>query len=167
MGLKITVDEIKGICNLTDVKKNDLIASKMLLVDDLVKDISVPIIYADVEDETADQLVKDAFYNAFAYFVYAEILEFLNTNTAGNGIVKSTGFSDNRIELLSQDETEKRRNKLEFKAYNVIRKYLNTDGLKRYSELKLWDDLQKAGDPDAKSRLLGQSNNRICRMSII
>jgi hypothetical protein len=163
--LKITIEEIKQVCNLEDLKKTEFLTSKFPIINDLLSDITSNTIYRRVIRENAEQLIITSFKHAFAYFLYAECIDFLNTSTTGQGIIRSTGYADSRMELLSSDETEKRQRKLELKAYSVILKYLNSTGLKRYNELKLWDDLQRAENEDAKQKIL--SEGRVCRMALI
>ena len=167
--LNITVDEVKQVCNLSDLKKTEILTSKFSLIDALISDITQDKIYRSVVKESAESQQMStrlvSFKHAFAYFVLAESLEFLNTNTTGSGIIKSTGFSDSRVELLSQYETEKRKQSLELKAYKLLEKYLNSKGKKRYKELKLWDDLARAEGDQAKQQIL--SRGKKCLISIV
>jgi hypothetical protein len=163
--INISIEEIKQVCNLEDLKKTEILTSKFPLIDALISDITIFKEYRKVIRGTAEQIVNTSFRHAFAYFLYAECIDFLNTSTSGTGIIRSTGYADSRMELLSQDETEKKQRRLELKAYTLLLKYLNPKGLKRYNELKLWDDLQRAENEEAKQRLL--SEGRICRMAIV
>ena len=165
MELKISVDEVKQICNLNDLKKTEILSSKFPIIESRLMDITQPKVYGRVVKETASEVVMTSFKHAFAYFVYAECLDFLNTNTSGSGIIKSTGFADSRTELISQYETEKRQNKLELKAYILLFPYLNTKGQKRYNELKLWDDLQRAENEQAKNIILQEGKK--CKIALI
>lgn len=159
--IKITVDEVKRICNLHDIDRVEILESKFVITNALLKGVVRKRYYMQVVKENADELVKSAFYTGFSYFLYAECIELLNTNTAGSGIIASTGYADSRIELLSTEESFQKRNNLEYKAYTVLKDYLNEAGLKRYKELKLWDDMRRAGDSEAKQRLLNTSNRRL------
>ena len=163
--INITLEEIKQVCNLTDLKKTDILTSKFPLINALLSDITLDKEYRRVVRGTADTLVLTSYKHAFAYFLYAECLDFLNTNTSGSGIIRSTGFADSRIELISQHETEKRQRRLELKAYWLLEKYLNAKGRKRYMELKLWDDLQRAENEQAKQQIL--SKGKTCKVAII
>ena len=162
--IPITVAEIKQITNLEKLTKDDFITTKLPVINALMKDILLRKYYSRAtkislssgEGRGEGVLFKSAIYTAFAYFTYAECLEFLNTNTSGSGIITSTGFADSKQELLPQDDSFKRRNTLEFKAYSVIRGYLNEIGLKRYNDLKLWDDLQRAGTDGVKMTSSGR-----------
>ena len=165
MELKISVDEVKQICNLNDLKKTEILSSKFPIIEARLMDITQPKVYSRVVKETASEVVMTSFKHAFAYFVYAECLDFLNTNTSGSGIIKSTGFADSRTELISQYETEKRQNKLELKAYILLFPYLNTKGQKRYNDLKLWDDLQRAENEQAKNIILQEGKK--CKIALI
>ena len=167
--INITLDEIKQVCNLTDLKKTDILTSKFPLINALIEDITISTVYRQVVKPSANSKLParlvPSFKHAFAYFLYAECLDFLNTNTSGSGIIRSTGFADSRIELISQHETEKRQRRLELKAYTLLEKYLNAKGKKRYMELKLWDDLQRAENEQAKQQIL--SKGKTCKVAII
>jgi len=165
MDFKISVDEVKQICNLTDLKKTEILSTKFSIIEARLIDITQPKIYTRVVKETATEVIMTSFKHAFAYLVYAECLDFLNTNTSGSGIIKSTGFADSRTELISQYETEKRQNKLELKAYILLFPYLNAKGQKRYNELKLWDDLQRAETEQAKQQILQEGKK--CKIILI
>jgi len=192
MKLNITVEEVKLICNLTDLKKTDILASKFPLIEALMEEITQPKAFkrasredsegrshsdgnhvaktqtertASTSSTSTTSVITSSFKHAFAYFVYAECIDFLNTNTSGSGIIHSTGFGDSRVELLSGYEADKRQRKLELKAYTILLKYLNKKGLKRYNELKLWDDLQRAENDQAKQKIL--SEGRKCKIAII
>ena len=161
MELDITIAEIKQICGLKELKSDDLFTSKMIIINQRIKEISQIRFYNQLVNKKAKELVVSSFKTAFAYLIYAECLDFLNTNTIGNGIIKSTGFADSRTELISSNETEQRRNKLEFMAYHTLKNYLNPAGLKRYRDLKLWDDLQKTDDQNAKRLIIPKARTRM------
>jgi hypothetical protein len=143
--IPITIDEIKKITNLGKLRSDEVISSKMVNVDALMKGITRKKYYNRVVRGVACDVVKSAFYTAFSYFIYAEVIEFLNTNTRGEGIITSTGIDNVREGLLSEGDSYSRRNTLEFMAYKVIREYLNEAGTHRYHTLKLWDDLRRGG----------------------
>ena len=150
--INITIDEVKQTCNLMDLKRVDILTSKFAIVDAFVREHTKVRVYNSVVRGTASELVSTAFKTGFAYFVYAESIDFLNTNTTGAGIVGSTGFSDSRIDMLSGAETEKRRDTLEFKAFSVLKEYLNDVGFQRYTELKKWDDARRSGVHPSQSQ---------------
>jgi predicted component of type VI protein secretion system len=103
------------------------------------------------------QHIIDAFKIAFSYFLYAEIIEVLNTNTNAAGIITHTGFTGSNSPNIQQNESWERRNLLELKAYETIRKYLTPTAYLRYQELKTWDDLRRAGNSLAQRQLMSNS----------
>ena len=163
--IKISIEEVKQVCNLTDLKKTELLTSKFELINARLSEITDTQVYELVLNETAEPLVITSFKHAFAYFIYAEVIDLLNTNTTGSGIIRSTGFADSRTELLSYYETSMRQQKLELKAYTLLLKYLNERGMKRYNELKLWDDLHRAENDQAKQNIINKGKS--CTIAII
>jgi len=143
--IKITIDEFKQICNLSIEDKDDFIKSKFLIIDELVRANTNHSAYEQVIGGVAYELMEQAFKTGFSYFLYAECIDFLNTDTLGDGIVRSTGYLDNKKEMISFEEMEQRRNKLELKAYSILQPYLNEKGQKRYNELRSWDDMARSG----------------------
>lgn len=170
MPIEITADTIKSNCNLTELKKPEVISTKILLIDELVKSITTAESYESVVLKTADSLTMSLFSIGFSYLMYAEILEFLNTNTSGNGIVKSTGFDNSRIDLLSQSEIDKKRNSLELKAYQTLKKYLNETGKTKLEKLIFWSELERVDvdNIEAKASILKKNlSPRKPRMALI
>ena len=165
MSFNITIDEVKQICNLTDLKKTDILLSSFPIIEDLLFSITLGPVNKKVKSNTATPLKMTSFKHAFAFFIYAHNIDFLNTSTNANGILKNTGFAESRIELLGEVETERKQRKLELKAYSLLQKYLNADGIQRYNELKLWDDLQRAENEQAKQKIL--TRGKRCKIAII
>ena len=172
--IKININQVKEICNLHKIKREGLLESKFIIVDSLIRSITQRRFYAkasmseDIEAlcSGSDPLYS-AFYTAFSYLVYAECLEFLNTNTVGDGIISNTGLGGTQMELLDQEESYQRHNKLEFQAYSVLLKYLNKKGTKRYNELKLWDDMKRAGNSEAQRAILIENSKNVSRTRLI
>jgi len=163
--MRITVDEVKQVCNLKNLKDTDILLSVFPLIEAKLSEITNRTTYNRWVKETAEPDIITSFKLAFAYFVYAECLDFLNTTTTGAGIIRSTGFADSRTELIGIDETIKRQRNLELKAYTVLFKYLNAKGLKRYNELQLWDDLQRAETEQARNEILAKGKR--CLIALI
>ena len=166
--IRVTIEEFKQICNLNIEDKDDFIRSKFLIIDKLVQQATERGFYGfacgyDILNPTPSKedgdLIISAFNNGFSYFLYAECIDFLNTDTLGDGIVKSTGYLDNRKEMIGFEEMEQRRNKLELKAYSILKNYLNADGLRRYNELRLWDDMLRSGGKALEMR--GTAGSRV------
>mgnify|MGYP000895098445 CR=1 FL=1 len=173
MALPITVEEVKSICNLkslNNVQKDEIISFRMLLIDKRIKENTLAEYYQAVSDNTAEALIISLFKLAFSYLMYAEILEFLNTNTSGTGIIKSTGFAETRVELLSQEETDKRRNSLELKAYLAIEDYLNQEGKMTLKKLKFYSELERVDVDNIESKanvLKNQNQAKKSKMVLI
>lgn len=170
MMLNITVAEIKKIVNIEKVAKDDMISNQLALVDRTIQLYTQADVYAAVEAGTADETVTTAFKTAFSYFLFIEIMPFLNTNTAGNGIIKSTGFNDSKIDLLSNEETTQRQQNIELSALKVIKPYLSDSGISRLDKLIFWDELKKVDvdNLEAKASLIDKkSKPRKCKMAII
>jgi len=163
--MRITVDEVKQVCNLKNLKDTDTLLSVFPLIEARLSEITNRATFNRWVKETAEPDIITSFKHAFAYFVYAECLDFLNTNTTGAGIIRSTGFADSRTELISMDETIKRQRNLELKAYTILLKYLNAKGMKRYKELQLWDDLQRAETEQARNEILAKGKR--CLIALI
>jgi len=142
----------------------------MLLIDKRIKENTLSEYYQAVTDSTTEELVISLFKLAFSYLIYAEIMEFLNTNTSGSGIIKSTGFDESRVELLSQQETEKRRYSLELKAFLAIEDYLNPQGKKTLEKLRFYSELERVDvdNIEAKANVLkNQVQPKKSRMVLI
>ena len=170
--IKIKIDQVKEICNLNKIKRDGLLESKFAIVDSLIKNITRRRFYKNVErteniELNKSDLLHSAFYTGFSYLVYVECLEFLNTNTVGDGIIANTGLGDTRVELLDGEASYQRRNALEFQAYSVLLKYLNETGKKRYDELKLWDDMRRAGNSEAQRLIMNENSKNISRARLI
>ena len=163
--MRITVEEVKQICNLSDLKKTDPLLSVFPLIEARLSEITNKTTFNRVVKETAEPVIITSFKHAFAYFVYAECLDFLNTNTTGAGIIRSTGFAESRTELISIEETIKRQRNLELKAYTILLNYLNAKGKRRYNELQLWDDLQRAETEQARNEILARGKR--CLIALI
>lgn len=170
MMLNITVAEIKKIVNLEKVAKDDLISNQLVLIDSKIRSITKAETYESVEAETADDTVITSFKTAFSYLLFTEIMPFLNINTAGSGIVKSTGFLESKIDLLSNEETSKRQQNIELNALKIIKPYLNDTGISRLDKLVFWDELSRVDvdNIEAKASLIDKkSSPRKCKMAII
>jgi midasin (ATPase involved in ribosome maturation) len=154
--IPITVVEIKQICNLFDLKRDEFIESKLPVTDELIREITHKRIYNQIVRKKASEKIINAFKLGFAYLVNAHVLEFLNTNTAGSGIIRNTGLHEHKSELISNEEIEKRRWHLELIGYSVLKNYLNEVGQTRYQQLRLWDDLRRAGSPQAREALFNK-----------
>jgi hypothetical protein len=165
MGIDLSIEEFKQVCNLPDLHSTDMLASRYPIIDALIQEITIRRVYLSVTRKSASIVILTSFRHAFAYFLYADCIDFLNTNTSGSGIIKNTGFADSRMELLSFEETLNRQRKLELKAYELLSHYLNEKGLKRLNELKLWDDLQRAENESAKQKIL--SEGKRCKIALI
>lgn len=168
--ITITTAEFKENVNLDKLKKDELINSHMFAVDLKLQGITQPDVYESVNEETADEPVVKAFKLAFSYLLYMEILPFLNVNTAGSGIVSSTGIDQSRTELISQTELERRQNSAELKAYELLYTYLNDAGKNRLGKLKYYEDLHRldVSDIEQKTAILEQkNNNRRTRVGIV
>jgi len=167
MSIPITAEEVKVICNLTELRKLDIIEAQFPLVDAVIKELTNKKDYnkACRGGINAVQIpLTTAFKHAFAYLVYANIIDLLNTSTSGSGIIKTTGYSDSRIELLSEGDALHREQKLQLKAFETIKKYLNPEGIAYYEKLKLADDLKNA-DESLKPQILAQGKK--CRATLI
>lgn len=170
MPISITADEIKKIVNLDKVQKNELIDRHISLIDMKIQEYSLESSYNSVVDNSADDITITAYKTAFSYLMFAQLMPFLNTNTAGSGIVKSTGFNESKIDLLSQAETEKRQQSAELEALKFIKKHLNTTGLERLDKLIFWDELNRVDvdNIEAKASIINQKlSPRKCRISLI
>ena len=165
MRIDLNIEEFKKVCNLPDLRNSDMLQTRYPVIDALIQDITSRNVYLSLNRKSTSEVILTSFRHAFAYFLYADCIEFLNTNTSGSGIIKSTGFADSRTELLSFEETEKRQRKLELKAYELLQNYLNEKGLKRFQELKLWADLQRAENENARQKIL--SEGRRCKIALI
>lgn len=170
MMLNITVAEIKKIVNIEKVAKDDMISNQLALVDRTIQLYTKADIYASVESGTADEMIIASFKTAFSYLLFIEIMPFLNLNTAGSGIIKSTGFNDSKIDLLSNEETTQRQQSIELNALKAIKPYLSDSGLSRLDKLIFWDELKKVDvdNLEAKANLIDKkSKPRKCKMAII
>ncbi len=71
---------------------------------------------------------------AYAFLMLNSCIDFLNIKTSGSGIVKSTGFDSQRVDLLNQSDTKSMKFDLIKRALILMKKHLNTAGLtKLYS----------------------------------
>jgi len=165
MSFSITVEDVKAICNLSDLRKTEVISSQFILVEAQLKEHIETSIYKKLTCPTAKPTpMHTSFKHAFAYIVYANIIDLLNTSTVGTGIIKSTGYSESRTELLGEDAADVKRQKLLLKAYTLIKKHLNAEGLAVYEDLKLAEDLRTA-DVAIKPSIIAKG--RKCRATLI
>ena len=86
-----------------------------------------------VDEEPAepdtDQLArKNSFEMAYSLKMLHSILPFINLQTAGEGIIKTTGIDSNRTSVLTGKEIEEFQNKLLIRCLETIEDYLNDDG---------------------------------------
>lgn len=159
--ITITTADFKQNVNLDKLKKEELITSHMFAVDLKIQGITRQDIYNAVNEETAPEPVIKAFKLALSYLLYMEIMPFLNVNTAGSGIVSSTGIDQSRTELISQAELERRQDAAELKAYELLVDYLNDAGKNRLSKLRYYEDLHRldVNEIEQKTAILEQKNN--------
>jgi len=165
MSVDITVEDVKAICNLSDLRKTEVISSQFILVEAQLKEHIEAAAFKKMTCASAKPTsLQTSFKHAFAYIVYANIIDLLNTSTVGTGIIKSTGYSESRTELLGEDAADVKRQKLLLKAYELIKKQLNPEGLAVYEELKLAETLRTA-DAVVKPSIIAKGKR--CRATLI
>jgi hypothetical protein len=135
--LPVTTDEVKKILNLKNVKNTELFelhqAGVLLHVQRMVQ----PEHYLEetTETEQPDAARATAFKLAYAFLMLHSTVEFLNLNTAGDGIVESTGMDANQTKLLSTHSIEQKKVILERRALLLLKPYLNAEGMQRLTTL--------------------------------
>lgn len=72
---------------------------------------------------------------AYAFMMLSSTAEFLNLRTMGEGIVKSVGLDSVSTELLSGNEIDEMKKKMEIRALNAMKAYLSEAGLMRLEDL--------------------------------
>ena len=76
-----------------------------------------------------DQLArKNSFEMAYSLKLLHSILPFINLQTAGEGIIKTTGIDSNRTSVLTGKEIEEFQHNLLIRCLQTIEDYLNDDG---------------------------------------
>lgn len=84
--------------------------------------------YSEATSETAGLAIANAFKFAFNLLTLRSILPFLNLNTAGSGVVSSTGIDQNKTNLLSHDQVQKIQRSHELEALKMLNPYLSEEG---------------------------------------
>lgn len=79
--------------------------------------------------------LANAFKFAYNLLLLKSILPFLNLNTAGEGIIASTGIDANQTNLLSYEQIKKQQNDLELQALRALRYYLSEEGKRQLINL--------------------------------
>jgi hypothetical protein len=72
---------------------------------------------------------------AYSLLLLSSTYEFFNLNTAGNGIIQSTGMDAGKAQLLSAATVEKQKKALELRALRALEPYLSTAGKRRLVQL--------------------------------
>jgi len=137
--IPVKTDEVLKTLNLSDLSGKQRIA-------DLFRKWEEPVLlyikknvtetsYKDVTSGTPDDDETVAFTIAYSYIMFSKIIEFLNLNTVGEGIIESTGIDERKTQLLGTDSIEKKKRGLELSGLRYLRTYLNETGEKRLSEL--------------------------------
>lgn len=80
-------------------------------------------------DPDVDAQIQALFEACYSYKMLNLIAPLLNLNTAGTGIITSTGFEASRTSLLSLDEVKKLQALMEEKALRTVEPYLNDAGV--------------------------------------
>ena len=78
---------------------------------------------------TAEQARIDKFKMSYSLKILHSILPFINLQTAGEGIIKTTGIDSNRTSLLTGKEIDDFQYKLLLQVLETIEDYLNDDGI--------------------------------------
>ena len=73
---------------------------------------------------------------SYSFFLFSQVLDFLNLKTLGSGIIKTTGIDAQTTELLTGSEIRAFKKDLEIRALETIYEYLTPFGIKRLDELK-------------------------------
>lgn len=71
----------------------------------------------------------------YSFLMLASVAEFLNLKTVGEGIVKTVGLDSSATELLTGDEVEAFKRRMELRGLRAVLDYLNAAGLDRLAEL--------------------------------
>jgi hypothetical protein len=93
-------------------------------------------VYALVAAEEATDEIQKAFGFSYANLMLRSTVEFINLNTVGRGIIKSTGMDNLSTNLLSGSELASMRESLELKALEAVSSSLNALGQMRLSTLQ-------------------------------
>lgn len=134
--LPVAKETVLAILNLkTEVDSNDVIVKHvdtiLLWFKQYVNADDYKAIAIDNEPESpdTDQLArKNSFEMAYSLKVLHSILPFINLQTAGEGIIKTTGIDSNRTSVLTGKEIDEFQNKLLIRCLETIENYLNDDG---------------------------------------
>jgi hypothetical protein len=135
--IPVATDQALSILNL---KADDLDLGlfeqhKPLVLQQLEK-VSIPDSYQAAKNDGASEKLDLSFRFSYSFYLLHSTAEFLNLNTSGRGIVKTTGFDDNSTQLLSGKELQAFKKHLEIRALTAIEDYLNDYGKQLLNTLR-------------------------------
>ena len=137
--IPVEIKDVITILNLpNDMGANPIFGEHEALVMSYLERYTLEGAYRKAQDAALDPADKwyKAFRYGYAFLMLYSTAEFLNLKTVGEGIVKTVGLDQSATELLTGDEIEAFKGKLEMRALDMLRDYLNQAGIERYLELK-------------------------------
>lgn len=137
--IPVEVKDVITILNLpNDMGANPIFDEHHPLVMDYLERYTLEAAFRQAKDDELDPVDKRwaAFRYAYAFLMLYSTAEFLNLKTVGEGIVKTVGLDQSATELLTGEEIEAFKSKLELRALDLLRDYLSPAGIERYLELK-------------------------------
>jgi hypothetical protein len=133
MSFPVPVNNDLAMLNLPDETRDRMVFEEHEpLVLERLRAISLEDAYWEAFREFPDDSPGyTAFRFSYAFLMLASVVEFLNLKTLGEGIVKTTGFDAQSIELLTGAEIDAFKTTLERRALETLSDYLNPVGRNR------------------------------------
>jgi hypothetical protein len=132
--IPVAFEDVLKYVNLSDLVKNqrviDLFGAHEGEIEVWLEKYTVDTDYTAVTADggDSDTIRAAAFSAGYCLHSLAVALPFLNINTAGKGLIKTTGIDANATELLSGSEINKLQDQFNYQALDNLRVYLNDDG---------------------------------------
>ena len=137
--IPVEVKDVISVLNLPgDMAGNPIFSEHEPLVLKRLAELTIADDYgtAGKDELDAGSALYVAFRYSYAFLMLESVAEFLNLKTLGEGIVKSIGLDSAATDLLTGDEIEDFKAKLELRALGLLKGYLSAEGLERLNELK-------------------------------
>jgi len=129
--IPVTVSTFCSVVNLPEEMENkNLFSEHEKLVMDYIERYSDGASYALALSDEGSMKLHNAFSMAYCFKLLESTAEFLNLNTLGQGIIKTTGMDQLSTELLTGEEIQRFKQRLEIRSLEAIKDYLNEDGKK-------------------------------------
>ena len=137
--IPVETSDVLAVLNLPkEMADNVIFKEHKGLVLDTIRSLVLENYYQEAtrNDYPEDDPFLISFRFGFCFLMLQSTCEFLNLKTLGEGIVKTVGLDQSATELLTGNEIDAFKAKLELRALTLLRNYLNQSGMERLTELK-------------------------------